>query len=135
MLRKNKKTIVFGLHLMVDAYNCNKKILNDANLLYKFLDDLPTTLGMRKMIKPYIVSTEGNNIKDPGGWSGFVLIEESHISFHTFVKRKFVTIDIYSCKEFDTKVAINYLKKLFTTKDMEVIIEQRGKKYPAENVD
>src|SRR3989344_3263678 len=98
---------------MMDAYDCDKKVLDDANLLYKLLDELPTKLGMRKMIKPYIVSTEGNNAKDPGGWSGFVLIEESHISFHTFVKRGFVTIDIYSCKQFDTEIAVEYLKKFF----------------------
>lgn len=130
-----KKTITFGMHLMIDAYNCNPKVLNDANLLYKLLDELPNKLGMRKMIKPYIVSTEGNNAKDPGGWSGFILIEESHLSFHTFVKRRFVTIDIYSCKEFNTTDAISYLKKFFKTKDLEIITEKRGTRYPAENID
>lgn len=135
MAKQSKKTITFGLHLMVDAYDCDPKVLGDANLLYKLLDTLPTELKMRKMIKPYIVSTEGNNIKDPGGWSGFVLIEESHISFHTFVRRGFVTIDIYSCREFDTKAAIAYLKKFFKTKNVEYIVEKRGKKYPAENIE
>lgn len=135
MSKQSKKTITFGLHLMVDAYDCDQKVLANANLLYKLLDSLPTELGMRKMIKPYIVSTEGNNIKDPGGWSGFILIEESHISLHTFVKRGFVTIDVYSCKEFDIKIALKYLKKVFKTSNLEYIVEKRGKKYPAENIE
>lgn len=131
---KNNKQIPFGQHLMLDAYDCDLKSLDDANLLYGLLDNLPVELGMRKMIKPYIVHTPGNDKRDPGGWSGFVLIEESHISFHTFVKRRFVTIDVYSCKMFDTDLATKRLKEFFKTKNVEIIIELRGKNYPPDNV-
>ena len=85
------------------------------------------------MIKPYIVRTLGNSAHDPGGWSGFILIEESHISFHTFVKRRFVTVDIYTCKHFDTDFAVNFLKKFFKTNKIETIVVVRGKNYPSEN--
>jgi S-adenosylmethionine decarboxylase len=131
---KNNNPTPFGLHLMFDAYDCDDKVLNDANVLYELLDNLPKELGMRPMIKPYIVRTEGNNKRDPGGWSGFVLIEESHISFHTFVKRKFVTVDIYTCKSFDTDLAIKKLKEFFKTESAETIVEVRGKNYPPENL-
>src|ERR1700730_10959875 len=73
----HSKNIPFGLHLMFDAYDCDPNVLDDANLLYDLLDNLPPKLGMRPMIKPYIVRTPGNDKRDPGGWSGFVLIEES----------------------------------------------------------
>jgi S-adenosylmethionine decarboxylase len=128
----NKKS--FGLHLMFDAYDCDPKVLDDANRLYDLLDSLPPHLKMRPMIKPYIVRTPGNGTHDPGGWSGFVLIEESHISFHTFVRRHFVTVDIYTCKSFDTDLAIKLLKKFFKTDKVETIVEVRGKKYPSENI-
>jgi S-adenosylmethionine decarboxylase len=131
---KNKKNKPFGMHLMFDATNCDVKVLDDANLLYELLDKLPKTLKMRAMIKPYIVRTPGNNKHDPGGWSGFVLIEESHISFHTFVKRRFVTLDIYTCKDFDTTLAIKTLKDFFKTKTVETSVEIRGKNYPEENI-
>lgn len=124
----------FGLHLMVDAYNCDKKVLNDANALYDFLDKMPDLMGMKKMTKPYLVTTPGNGAHDPGGWSGFVIIEESHISVHTFVGRKFVTIDVYSCKWFDAKKAVESIKKIFKTSDLEVYEEVRGKKYPDKNL-
>ena len=129
-ITKNKP---FGMHLMFDAYDCDPAVLNNSNLLYDFLDELPQKLKMRAMIKPYIVKTPGNNKHDPGGWSGFILIEESHISFHTFVKRGFVTVDIYTCKKFNSKVAISYLNNFFKTKEAEIIIEQRGKNYPEKN--
>lgn len=131
---KKLKTVPFGMHLMLDAYNCDVKVLDDANLLYDLLDRLPHDLKMKPMIKPYIVKTPGNDKRDPGGWSGFILIEESHISFHTFVKRGFVTVDIYSCKKFNTDFAIEFLKKFFKTANVETSIEIRGKNYPDKNI-
>ena len=124
----------FGLHLMVDAYNCDKNILDNANSLYDFLDKLPGKVGMKKMTKPYLVTTPGNEGHDPGGWSGFVIIEESHVSVHTFIKRKFVTIDVYSCKTFDTDLVLNEIKRIFKTDDLEVYTQVRGKKYPESNI-
>ena len=120
---------------MLEIYNCPSRILGDANTLYKILDELPVKIHMTKMTLPYVVFTPGNNKKDPGGWSGFVLIQESHISFHTFAKRRFVTIDIYSCKDFDSNIAISYLKKAFRSDDIEYNIEARGNRYPEENLE
>ena len=123
----------FGPHLMLDAYNCSTEVLDDANMVYRMLDELPDLIGMHKMTKPYIVHSKGNDGKDPGGWSGFVLIEESHISIHTFVKRGFATIDVYSCKPFDTKKALEYFKEILKTEDFDFSIESRGRRYPPEN--
>jgi len=120
---------------MLEAYNCPPEVLNDANLAYKILDELPEKIGMHKLIKPYVVFAEGNEKKDPGGWSGFVIIQESHVSLHTFIKRRFVTVDVYSCRDFDTDFAIEYFKKMFKTDDVDFVIEQRGKRYPEENID
>ena len=131
-MKKNKQ-IPFGQHLMFDAYNCDVNVLDDVNLLYGLLEKLTTDLGMKPLIKPYIVKAAGNNKRDPGGWSGFIIIQESHISVHTFVKRHFVTMDIYSCKAFDTKLAINEMKQFFKTDKIETILEVRGKYYPSED--
>lgn len=134
-MKKPTQQIPFGLHLMLDMYDCNPKTLNDTKLVYQILDELPEKIGMRKLTSPYVVFSEGNDKRDPGGWSGFVIIQESHIALHTFVKRRFVTIDVYSCKEFDTKFVTRYFKKAFGSKNAEVIEEVRGKKYPPENID
>jgi S-adenosylmethionine decarboxylase len=135
MKKKTKHPLSFGLHLMLEAYNCPIEVLDDANVVYKFLDELPEKLGMKKLIKPYVIHAEGNSKRDPGGWTGFVIIQESHVSLHTFVKRKFVTIDVYSCKDFDTDMAIGYIKKKFQTDDVEFIIEERGKRYPENDLE
>lgn len=131
----DSKNVPFGLHLMLDMYDCAPKTLGDTKLVYTILNELPEKIGMRKLTSPYVVFSEGNDKRDPGGWSGFVIIQESHIALHTFIKRRFVTIDVYSCKSFDTKIATEYFKKAFKTKNVEAIEEIRGKKYPPENID
>lgn len=113
---KKPKQVPFGLHLTIDAYNCDPKTLNDINLVYHVLDVLPEKIGMRRLMKPYVLFAEANSKRDPGGWSGFIMIQESHISLHTFIKRRFVTADVYSCKKFDTKIAIEYFKKFLRQK-------------------
>lgn len=135
MSKHSEEQRPFGLHLMLEAYDCPPEVLNDANLAYKFLNELPDLIGMKKLIKPYVLFAEGNGKKDPGGWTGFVVIQESHISIHTFIKRRFVTIDVYSCKQFDTQFALDYIKKMFKTDDIEYTVEERGKRYPMENID
>jgi S-adenosylmethionine decarboxylase len=132
---ESNQTPPFGKHLMLEIYNCPSSVLSDANTLYRILDELPARIHMTKMTLPYIVFTPGNNEKDPGGWSGFVIIQESHISLHTFARRRFVTIDVYSCKDFDTEAAIAYLKKEFRSDDIEYNIESRGNRYPEENLE
>jgi S-adenosylmethionine decarboxylase len=135
MISNATKTIPFGLHVMMDMYNCSPEVLNDKDLVLNILQTLPEKLGMHILTQPVVTFAQPNGKKDPGGWSGFVMIQESHISIHTFIKRRFVTMDIYSCKQFDSEACIKYFKKVFKTDDVEVEVEVRGKKYPAEDID
>ena len=132
---KKSKLIPFGLHLMLDIYNCDPEALNDKELVYDILNNLPEKIGMRKIMKPHVLFAKANKKRDPGGWSGFVMIQESHVSLHTFIKRRFITADVYSCKKFDPKVILKYFKKAFKTKDIEHNVEVRGKRYPIKNID
>ena len=129
----DQNTIPFGLHLMLDMYHCDAAALNDKSLVENILNTLPEKLGMHKLTEPVVVYAEPNNIKDSGGYSGFVMIQESHISIHTFAKRGFVTIDVYSCTQFDTDACVNYFSQVFKTNEFEKIIEVRGKHYPAQD--
>ena len=135
MKQHSSKTIPFGLHVMMDLYNCSPKTLNDQHLVLEILTTLPKELGMKILTEPVVTYANPNGKKDPGGWSGFVMIQESHISIHTFIKRRFVTMDVYSCKQFDHEVVIKKCKNIFMTDDVEIEIEERGKKYPAQDID
>src|SRR3989338_5364340 len=102
----------FGEHLMIDGYGGDEKKLNNKKLVLKCLEELPGLLGMKKLTNPLMVWAEPNGKKDPGGWSGVVLIAESHISIHTFPARGFFTADVYTCKnDVDTKFIVEYFTK------------------------
>ena len=91
-------TVNFGEHITIDGYEGSEEKLSDKNLILFCLSDLVAKLGMRELAPPHVYFAEGNDSKDPGGWTGFVIIEESHISIHTFPKRLFVSADVYTCK-------------------------------------
>ena len=63
------------------------------------------------------------------GISGFVLIAESHISIHTFPERRYVNIDIFSCKDFNSEYAIQELKTIFEFEEIQNCLLNRGLEY------
>jgi S-adenosylmethionine decarboxylase len=58
-----------------------------------------------------------------------VLIAESHITIHTFPDKDHAFIDIFSCKDFDTDYAVNYMINLFEAKEHEVSLASRGTEF------
>lgn len=112
------------MHLIVDGYTNNKEILQDEACFRQMLDSFPSSIGMTKISEPYVFRYIGDKPED-WGISGFVFIAESHISFHTFVERSFINIDVFSCRDFDTDKAIEYFqKKIHLTKYKSYIVNR-----------
>lgn len=125
----------FGEHLTIDGYGGDCALLDSRDVVYECLNTLPEMLGMHKMSEPQVYHSDGNDIKDPGGWTGVVIIAESHISVHTFAKRGFVSIDVYTCKEdMDNDFIIKFFTEKFALKDVETNFLKRGTRYPAANI-
>lgn len=125
----------FGEHLTIDGYNGDENLLNSKETVFSILLELPKKLGMKILTEPLVVSAPDNGLKDPGGWTGFVIIAESHISIHTFPKRGFVSADIYTCKNgIDTQTIIDYFTNAFKLGDIETNFIKRGTRYPLENL-
>lgn len=126
------RTMQFGVHLMIDGYMADPDALADATALEALLRNLPGEMGMHAICEPKVVSVGSNCHKDPGGLSGFVMIAESHISFHTFPARRFVTIDLYTCQnDLDREGTAQRLMKAFSIKDADIYVQERGIRYPA----
>lgn len=133
---KKHATCNFGEHLTIDGYRGSEEKLNDKSLVLRCLEELPEKLGMKKLSRPEVYFAKPNDVKDPGGWSGFVVILESHISVHTFPKRRFVSIDAYTCKNgMDTEFIIDYFKNIFELEEVETNFIKRGTRYPEEDLD
>ena len=113
------------MHLIIDGHDANPKILQNQSLISKFLEELPNKIGMTKLMDPQVNRYEGTNSQD-WGISGFVIIAESHISVHTFPKRKYINIDVFSCKNFDVKKTISQVKSYFKLENVKFWTINRG---------
>jgi len=132
-----EKVCNFGEHLTLDGYDGNFDLLNNKELVLDCLNNLPKALGMRKLAEPEVYEApDADNNKDSGGWSGFVVIAESHISIHTFPYRRFVSIDIYTCKQgMNQDFVVNYFIERFKLENTEVNFIKRGTKFPVNDID
>lgn len=120
---------MFGPHLILEAYGCPKAKLADLNMLSQVLDSYPEQLQMTKIMPPYVFTYHGA-VPDDWGVSGVVLIAESHISIHTFPEKEFVTLDIFSCREFDVEEAIKFFCDKFQPSSYEKQLLMRGREFP-----
>ena len=116
----------YGLQLVFDGYAANEKLCSDVTNLYALLMEFPKHIDMRRVGFPHIIQITEDGIK---GLSGFVFIMESHISIHTYEERGFVTADVYSCKSFDEKAAIDFLVSAFDIQTFESNVHIRGQQF------
>ena len=121
----------FGLHVTIDASGCDKRKLASQSLVYDILNRLPGKIGMSKMTLPYVCKWMDKFSDGTEGISGIVMIAESHISIHTFPDQDYVFMDVFSCRNFETDKAINYLISAFGAKKFKTNVFKRGVDFPS----
>ena len=100
------------MHLIIDGYSDNQGLLSDEDFLRKWLESYPARIGMTRISPPYVIRYMGPGLHDCG-ISGVIFRAESHIGIHTFVERNYVTIDVFSCRGFDSEKAIEEFRQGF----------------------
>lgn len=119
----------YGLHLTLDGYDCDPERLANLDVIYEFLDRCPTLIHMTKIMPPYVFKYRAQ-VPEDWGVSGFVLIAESHISIHTYPERAYLSLDIFSCKDFDHLKAAAYATETFGIGRHEIHLLDRGLEFP-----
>ena len=123
------KDQVFGYQLLLDLYEVKKGVCDDLTLCYKFLDEIVGYLGMEKQAPPNIFRSDEVRFPDKAGLSGWVPLIESSVVIHTLTPKDFITIDIYCCRYFDVKKAIEFCQKFFEPKKIDDQYIIRGMDY------
>ena len=92
---------MIGQHLLADLYDvaCNRLV--DGGLLADCLDEAARRGGMKPIGTPVLHRFEG------GGLTGYLLLSESHIAFHTYPEHRYIALDIFSCGRGDSKAALS----------------------------
>lgn len=79
-----------GQHLIIDAFECQSAILNNAEQLKELLSKAIEHIGME------ILSTHFHSFS-PQGVTGVIGISTSHFSIHTWPEHGYVALDLYTC--------------------------------------
>jgi S-adenosylmethionine decarboxylase len=73
--------------------------------VYEMLDEFARIMGAKKLSHPYIIKGLPHN----PGITGFLIIDRSHISIHTFEEQMKILIDIFNCYPFNPDEIFKYL--------------------------
>ncbi len=120
-----------GPHLLLECYGCSPEKLSDPAVVTKALDDFPGRMGMKKVSPPYVFACAADSAGG-AGVTGVVMIEESHISMHTFPGESRAFVNVFSCREFDINSAVAYMIGLFGASDHKAEVYSRGFKFVGE---
>lgn len=118
----------FGYLMTLDLYGCKEGVCDDLNLCYQYLEDLVNFLKMTKQSPAYIFRSP-DQFPDKAGLSGWIPLIESGIQMHTLTPKNFISIDVYSCREFDRTGVQEFTAKYFAPKEIEENFILRGIKY------
>lgn len=91
----------FGTHALVDLFGATH--LADVATLRAAL------LCAAERAGATVLAEHFHGFPDLSGVTGVVLLEESHISIHTWPKEGFAAIDVFMCGEMSIEAAVDYL--------------------------
>ena len=93
-----------GKHLLVELYECSPERLNDVTHIEQSMVRAAREAGAT------VINTSFHHFS-PYGVSGVVVIQESHLSIHTWPEHGFAAVDIFTCGDsLDPGVACTLLK-------------------------
>jgi S-adenosylmethionine decarboxylase len=119
-----------GPHLKLDLYGCAPEVAASIEEVYEYLDRAPQRLEMTKIMPPYVFKYKPLPGYEDAGVSGFVIIAESHIAVHTWPEKRFISVDLFSCKMFDVERAVADASRHFRATRYQQNLTQRGLEFP-----
>lgn len=108
----------WGYHLMLDCSGCNIQKVASRDNIYNFIKDLVPRIGMVAHGEPVIEYLLPGDPKQ--GYSLMQLITTSNICAHFMELDGTAYFDIFSCKEFDIKLADSIVRQYFDPKRVRV---------------
>lgn len=113
----------FGRHLLAEYRGCRAPLLNDQAAIEALLRRAAEAAGAT------IVQVVLHRFA-PQGVSGVVVVEESHLSIHTWPEHAYAAVDFYSCGDCSAEAAHDVLRAAFDPESAELMIVERGRAGP-----
>ena len=111
-----------GKHLVAELYNCPPEKLRDEAFLRRVVVEGAVLSGSH-ILADFVKRFEAGG----GGVSAVVIIQESHISIHTWPEYSYAAVDIFTCGDSTNPwAALDYVIKELTPRSVNVMEIRRG---------
>jgi S-adenosylmethionine decarboxylase proenzyme len=116
--QKNRRAL--GEHILADFFGCNSDTLDDTHKIGTIMEEAT------RRAHATIVTKEFHRFS-PCGVSGAIIIQESHLTIHTWPEYQYAAVDIFTCGDsLDLWKAMEYLKESLEASTMESTELGRG---------
>ena len=108
-----------GRHVLMEYRGCNSEVLNDivrVEALLLLAVEKAKATPIQSLLHPFT----------PCGVSGVVILQESHISIHTWPEEGYAALDFYTCGECNPEAGVDLLRKGFGAQSSEIMVLDRG---------
>lgn len=90
----------------------------DKKVIENYFKKITSKLKLRMYGKPIIFSTSGKGKEGNQGYDAFVPLIDSGISVYVWSNKKFASIILYTCKQFNENLAIDVTQNFFKIKEI-----------------
>jgi S-adenosylmethionine decarboxylase len=117
--------VPWGYHALFDCQSCPIERITSEENIREFIKDIVSAIDMKSYGEPMIAHFATHDA-DAAGYSFCQMIETSNITGHFSDKTGDCYIDIFSCKEYDTDVAIGTIENFFRPEEVKMRYFERG---------
>ena len=114
---------VWGIASAIDIYDCDPKLIRDADAIRQFVIELCELIEMKRFGETQVVHFgEDERV---AGYSMVQLIETSLISAHFANQTNAVYLDVFSCKPYNPEIVRDFSQKYFKGRSSEMQVAFR----------
>jgi S-adenosylmethionine decarboxylase proenzyme len=114
--------------LLVEYRGCDRELLDDKSFVERIMRRAVVVAGATE------VGTIFRNFS-PQGVTGVVVVEESHLSIHTWPEYGYAAVDFYTCGDCAPERADAFLREQLQCESAEVLVVQRGIEPPRRSLE
>lgn len=108
-----------GRHLLVEYGGCSPEVLDNLEQIENLMKQAAIESGAT------IVTSTFHRFM-PQGVSGVVVVQESHLSIHTWPEVGYAAVDFYTCGDCVPEEAHRFLFEGLKARDYEIMVVERG---------
>jgi hypothetical protein len=111
---------IFRKRLLIEGYYARQEL--DAQAIREYFVAVTSQLGLRTYGEPIVHQTTGQGKATNEGYDAFVPLIDSGIYVCVWSVRRFASVILYTCAEFDESVALEVARRFFDLTEWDTVV-------------